>query len=257
MELDLDKVHTIYFLGIGGIGMSALARFFRQTGKEIYGYDLTPSTLTSQLEAEGMSISYDDDLSKIPANVDLVIYTPAIPKSHPIYSHFEKNKVPIQKRAQILGSFSKNIFSIAIAGTHGKTSISAITAHLLKAADKNVTAFVGGIMRNYNSNLIISENNDYLVVEADEFDHSFLWLSPSISLISSIDADHLDVYNTHDELKSNFRQFANRSSSERTLIVNSKIKGLGELEGDIVTYGIDKNPDIKAENIQIRNLQIS
>ena len=253
--MDFNKVHIIYFLGIGGIGMSALARYFIDAGKEIYGYDLTPSPLTQQLEKEGMKIHFEEDVENIPAGIDLVIYTPAVPQSHAEYVYFEENNIPILKRAEVIGLLSQHHFTIAVGGTHGKTSICALTAHLLKHAGIKVTAFVGGIMKNYSSNLILSHNADYLLVEADEFDRSFLQIKPNIALISSTDADHLDIYGHHDELTSNFKLFAGNVSDDGLLIFNDKLEAFDSIQATKYNYGLKDNTTYKAENVRIVNGQ--
>ena len=249
--MDLDKIHTMYFLGVGGIGMSALARYFLRKGKEIHGYDLTSTPLTTQLQNEGMHIHFEDDISKIPENPDLVIYTPAIPDDNTELKYLMKSAVPILKRAELVGKLSEKFFTIAIAGTHGKTSISAITAHLLRSAGINVTALIGGILNNYNSNLVISEPTDCLIIEADEYDRSFLQLHPNIAVISSMDADHLDIYQNKETLSENFRLFANNLDRDGTMIINRKLEKLIDLPKNTVSYGINKNADIKATNIHV------
>ena len=249
--MNFNKVHTIYFLGIGGIGMSALARYFKLQGKDIYGYDLTPSPLTQQLESEGIQIHYEADISKIPEQTDLVIHTPAVPITHDEYQYFVELGIPIYKRAKIIGLLSEGEFTIAVAGTHGKTSICAITAHMIKSAGQNITALVGGMMKNYNSNLIVSDPTDYLLLEADEFDRSFLEIKPDIALISSMDADHLDIYGHHDELRSNFVRFAELLNEDGILITHSKLDGFGQLDLTKFRYGINMQSDYRAENIRI------
>lgn len=249
--MDINKVHTIYFLGIGGIGMSALARYFLLSGKEIYGYDLTSSALTKQLEAEGMKIHFDENLEFIPEKVDLVIHTPAVPKNHPTYQFFLQNRTPILKRAEVIGWLSEKYFTVAVAGTHGKTSISAITSHLLKSSGVSVTAFVGGIMKNYNSNLILSDPTKILLVEADEFDRSFLQIKANIAVLSSMDADHLDIYGHKGELHINFRKFTENLSEDGTLILNDKLAYFENLNRKILSYGTNSSSDFKADNIRI------
>jgi UDP-N-acetylmuramate--alanine ligase len=246
--MDLNKVNKIYFLGIGGIGMSALARYFNFLGAEIYGYDLTPSPLTRQLEDEGMHIHYDINISAIPSKLDFVVFTPAIPKENKELIYFRNSGFEILKRAELIGKITKDKFTIAIAGTHGKTSISALTAHLINSAQKNVTAFVGGIMKNYNSNLIYSDNAEIFLVEADEYDRSFLQLTPDIAVISSIDADHLDIYEDKFQMSEGFRSFASRLKENGKLILNEKIQ---DFKQNTLTYGFDAPSEIKAKNIHI------
>jgi len=246
--MDINKVNKLYFLGIGGIGMSALARFFRLQGAEIYGYDLTPSPLTHQLEMEGMHIHYEIDISAIPSELDFAVFTPAIPKDNAEFVYLSDSEIPFFKRSVLIGIITEGKFTIAIAGTHGKTSISAMTAHLLHIANKSVTAFVGGIMKNYNSNLIFSKKAEYYVVEADEYDRSFLQLKPDVALISSIDADHLDIYGDKNEMTENFKLFAGQLKSKGTLIVNEKVHDVNETS---ITYGFNEPSGIKATNINI------
>ncbi len=248
-----NKVKTVYFLGIGGIGMSALARFFKKQGAEVHGYDRTATPLTAELEQEGMVIHYNEDVSAIPANPDLVVFTPAIPKENKEYQYFINNNIPLKKRAEVLGELSKDFFTIAVAGTHGKTSISSMAAHMLKAAGKNITALIGGILKNYGSNFILSEQTDMLLVEADEYDRSFLQLYPGISVISSMDADHLDIYGNRDELKNNFILFANRLNQNGTLIHHKTLHELEKLSVKTISYSARENAQFAASNIRIEN----
>lgn len=249
--MDLNKVNKMYFLGIGGIGMSALARYFLHQGMEIHGYDLTPTPLTTQLQNEGMIIHFDEDISKIPTDLDLVINTPAIPKENIELLHLQKSGIPLLKRAELIGDLSDQMFTIAVAGTHGKTSICALTAHLLKSAGINVTALIGGILNNYHSNFIVSETTDALVVEADEFDRSFLQLHPNIAVISSMDADHLDIYNNKETLHDSFRLFAKRTVGEGVLIINQKLEKLIDLPENTISYGLDEMSDVNASDIHV------
>jgi UDP-N-acetylmuramate--alanine ligase len=249
--MDFNQVHKFFFLGIGGIGMSALARYFKYQGKEIFGYDLTSTPLTEELIAEGMSIQFDEDLSSVPSDIDLAIYTPAIPIENDLFIHFQKGQVPFLKRSKVLGLLSEEMFTIAIAGTHGKTSISALTAHLLKSAGLKITALIGGICKNFNSNVIFSDGSEFLLVEADEFDRSFLTLKPNIGVVSSMDADHLDVYESKNKLIDSFKDFAKLIKAEGTFICNSKLKNEFPDAQHALNYGIDKHADIIAENIRI------
>ena len=187
--------HTIYFLGIGGIGMSALARYYHSQGYTVAGYDRTPSPLTKQLENEGMAIHYEDNTNLLPALIDFVVYTPAVPCDLKEFEALRQRRIPILKRSEALGKVSENHFTIGVAGTHGKTTTTAMVAHILHTCGTNTTAFIGGIANNFDSNLLLGQGKDSLLVaEADEFDHSFLHLHPDISIINSIDADHLDIY---------------------------------------------------------------
>ena len=208
-----------YFLGIGGIGMSALARFFHQRGDTVSGYDLTESPLTRQLESEGIKVQYTDDPSLLPDNIDLVVYTPAVPQQTALFQHLQQSGVAMRKRSQVLGELTRGKRCLAVAGTHGKTSTSSMVAHILHHTDKGAAAFLGGIAKNFNSNVVIDNNSEYVVVEADEYDRSFLQLHPYCSVITATDADHLDIYGTHECLLEAFEQFASQTDSEGFLIV--------------------------------------
>lgn len=249
--MQLSKVKHMYFLGIGGIGMSALARYFHRQGVQIVGYDLTPSVLTDQLREEGMRIHFEEDIGQIPEHTELVIYTPAIPAGHAELVYLRNQNIPLLKRAEVIGMLSQEYFTISVGGTHGKTSITALTAHLLKTAGINVTAFVGGICNNYHSNLILSEQTELLVVEADEYDRSFLQIDSNIAVISSMDADHLDIYTDLNDVVDNFKAFAQNISSDGILIYNHKLAGLLELDGASLSYGLSDQAQLRAENIRI------
>lgn len=253
--MNLDTVNKMYFLGIGGIGMSALARYFNKAGKQIYGYDLTSTPLTDSLEVEGMVIHFTEDLNQIPDNIDLVVYTPAVPADNKEFIYLKEKGISFIKRAQLIGQLSKDHFTIAVAGTHGKTSISAIAAHVLKSAKLNLSAFVGGICLNYNSNLILSDKTDYLLVEADEFDRSFLNLHPDIAVISSMDADHLDIYENKEDLQNTFRQFAGLLDKQSIFIRNISLADF-QLQGvKTLTYGIRSDANVRASNINVNEGQ--
>lgn len=249
--MNIEKFKIIYFLGIGGIGMSALARYCHSLGIEIYGYDLTPSKLTSQLIMEGMKIHFTEDISQIPENIDLVVITPAIPKTNTELKYFEKQGFEIVKRSQLIGMLSKLNFTIAVAGTHGKTSIGSMISHLLFNSGRNVTALIGGLMSNYKSNAIISKSTDYLVLEADEFDRSFLWLEPNISVVSSMDEDHLDIYNDSSDLANAFIEFVLKTNKNGLLVYQKDLKNLYNLDINKITYGLGLASDIRADNIKV------
>ena len=205
-----ESIHRIYFIGIGGIGMSALARYFHRRGVEIFGYDRTETVLTKKLVDEGMQIHYEESLDLIPEGIDLVVYTPAIPKDHKEWAYFRENGFTIMKRAQVLGLISQHNRTMAVAGTHGKTSTSSILTYVLHCAQIDCTAFLGGIAGNFNSNYVAG-NSDWVVVEADEFDRSFLHLEPTMSAIMSTDPDHLDIYGDPDKMQEEgFRAFARK-----------------------------------------------
>ena len=225
--------HTIYMLGIGGIGMSALARYYHSHGHAVAGYDRTPSPLTRQLENEGIAIHYEDNPDLLPALIDFVVYTPAVPQGLTEFEVLRQRDIPILKRSEALGQLTKGRFTIAVAGTHGKTTTTAMVAHILNQNNIDVTAFIGGIAKNFDSNLLLGKAEDsVLVVEADEFDHSFLQLHPDISIISSIDADHLDIYGDKQHLEESFQAFA--KLTKRNVIVR---EGIDIETWNRVTYG--------------------
>jgi len=225
--------HTIYMLGIGGIGMSALARYYQSMGYAIAGYDRTKSRLTFQLEKEGMAIHYEDRPELLPESIDMVIYTPAVPHDLNEFEALRQRELPILKRSEALGKISKDHFTIAVAGTHGKTTTTAMIAHILNHSRLNTTAFIGGIAKNFDSNLLLGKPKDsILVVEADEFDRSFLQLHPDVSIIGSIDADHLDIYGDKEHLIESFNDFA--KLTKRNVIVR---EGLEVEAWNKITYG--------------------
>lgn len=239
----------LYFLGIGGIGMSALARYFKAKGYEVAGYDRTPSPLTHRLEDEGISIHYVDDPSLVPENIEFVVLTPAIPANSLELNHLRGKGVRILKRAEVLGMLSEQHKALAIAGTHGKTTTTALVTHILMTAGKKLSAFIGGIARNIDSNVVIgAENDDYVVMEADEFDHSFLRLSPYISIVTSIDADHLDIYGDYKHLVDSFNEFVNKTSDDGLVIYHEKLPI--KTDKKHITYGLE-NADVIAENIKV------
>lgn len=248
--MDLKKVNTTYFLGVGGIGMSALARYFRFHGINVYGYDLTASPLTRQLEQEGMFIHYKTDTSLIPEHIDFVVYTPAIPFDNIEFEYLKQSNIPIYKRSEIIGELAKDQFTIAVAGTHGKTSISAMTTQLLQTAGKNITALVGGIMKNFNSNTVLSRDSEYFIIEADEYDRSFLQLKPDLAVISSMDSDHLDIYGSKEKLSEGFSLFAGQVKNDGLLIINEKLPVFNKHN---LTYGFEETADIKAVNAHVLN----
>ena len=248
-----NRNKILYFIGIGGIGMSALARWYKHQGAMIYGYDLVSSPLTDELINEGMNIHFDEDISKLPKNIDTVVYTPAIPADNVELTYLKNKGVSIIKRAELIGQLSKTHNTIAIAGTHGKTSISALIAHILVHSNINVSAFVGGICNNYNSNLILSNSTDYLIIEADEYDRSLLQIEPDIAVISSMDEDHLDIYQNHDDIKNTFKLFAKKLPQNGVLIHNSKLAPFDNTPGVHITYGTNTNSNIKASNIRVQN----
>lgn len=248
----MTNYKNIFFLGIGGIGMSALARYFKRIGKNVVGYDKTPTHLTHELEAEGIAIHYTDALENINEsyrnNSDtLVVYTPAIPKEHQELNYFRLNNFTIKKRAEVLGLITQNTFSLAVAGTHGKTTTSSMLAHILVAANAPATGFLGGVLEGYDSNLI-GNGTKVSVVEADEFDRSFLHLHPNIACVISDDADHLDIYGTNDAIKSSFAEFAAKIDNPEHLFIAQGIKNINGTE-----VSVDGTAMINAYNLRFEN----
>jgi len=249
MNKNLKDIKNIYFIGIGGIGMSALARYFKFLGKHVAGYDKTATQITSDLEALGIAIHFEDAIQAIPesfldSDETLVVYTPAVPTSHKELNYLKTNGFLIKKRAEVLGVITRGVYTLAVAGTHGKTTTTAILAHLLKESGAKVTAFLGGISENYNSNLVL-EGNEVVVVEADEFDRSFLQLYPDIVAVTSMDADHLDIYKKANALEESFIEFSSRAKD--CLLVRNGLS----LSGD--TFGIEDQSDYCAQHIRIDN----
>ena len=225
-----------YFLGIGGIGMSALARFFHRRGDTVSGYDRTPSPLTAELEAEGIAIHYEDNPELIPDNVDLVVYTPAVPADTREFQALANRGVRMEKRSQMLGELTRGKKCIAVAGSHGKTTTSTMIAHLLSQTACGCSAFLGGISKNFNSNLLVNNDSEYVVVEADEYDRSFLQLHPYISVITATDPDHLDIYGTHESMMEAYLQFANQTDPDGCLFLKEGIFRTADGE-EFVEYG--------------------
>lgn len=257
--MDLKNVKHIYFLGIGGIGMSALARYFLKEGKLISGYDRTSTELTKTLESEGMNIHYDENVNKIPSTIDLVIFTPAIPKDNTEFIFLENKGFRLYKRSEILGFISKTKKTIAVAGTHGKTTTCSIISYLLKNSNLDISAFVGGIMKNYNSNYLHG-NSEWIVVEADEYDRSFLRLHPDIAVILAMDPDHLDIYGDTKTVLQGFRDFSLKIKEGGELWVREKLvdmmdadwkEALASRSVMIHTYGIESG-NVQAQNIDIK-----
>jgi len=248
--VNLNQIHNVYFIGIGGIGMSALARYFQNIGKNVSGYDKTPTMLTDELIAGGMTIHFEDNISLIPTEYyvenTLVIITPAVPISHSEWNYFIERDYVVKKRAEVLGIITKDTFCFAVAGTHGKTTTSSILGHILYECGTDVTAFIGGIVENYHSNLI-GNGKTVTVVEADEFDRSFLHLHPNIACVTSMDADHLDIYGDVTAIEDSFGEFADKVEDKTKIFVP---KGL-PLEG--LTVGINEEATFKAFNVRIEN----
>lgn len=257
--IDFANIEGMYFAGIGGIGMSALALYFAKGGYTIAGYDRSESSISRSLTEDGCTISYDDDMNSVPelfrdiSRKDrvIIVYTPAIPAENAIMSWFRSNGYNIYKRSEILGEISKNTDTIAVAGTHGKTTVSTMTAHLLKQSRIDCSAFLGGISKNYNSNLLLGESR-YTVMEADEFDRSFHRLSPLIAVVTSLDADHLDIYGDHATMIEAYNEFCGKLRNGGTLIVNSSIRNQIIVPEGITcyTYGLNEKADFRAFHIK-------
>jgi UDP-N-acetylmuramate--alanine ligase len=238
-------------IGIGGIGMSGLASFFKDQGVMVSGYDRVSSPITDKLGEEGIKVHFTPDTKAIPEDIDLVIYTPALPNEHEELKFFAGKTIPVMKRAEVLKYITEGQFTVAVAGTHGKTSISSMIAHLVQQAGKDVNAFIGGIMKNYGSNYLGFSKNGIYITEADEYDRSFLNLNPDIALVSSMDADHLDVYKNKKEMINAFRQFASQIKPGGVLMINKKLSGNFSIFEDIFTYSIDGPADNYISRISI------
>lgn len=249
--MELQNIQRVYLVGIGGIGMSGLARYFHKLGCVVCGYDKTATDLTDQLHNEGIQATFDDNSECIPKSFrdldegTLIIYTPAIPKDSDILNFFKSKGFELYKRSQVLGLISKGKYTIAVAGTHGKTTTSSMVAHILKDSGKDCSAFLGGISSNYQTNVLFG-NNDIVVVEADEYDRSFLTLHPDVAIVTSMDADHLDIYGDHSQLTESFKLFVSQIKQGGTLIHYNGLPLSGGL-----TYSIDGAADAKAENIRV------
>jgi UDP-N-acetylmuramate--alanine ligase len=272
--MDLNAIRSVYFLGIGGIGMSALARFFALRGARVAGYDRSSSPLTDQLIAEGMQISFDEHVAAIPKQVDLVVYTPAVPPDHKAFAHFEKKGIPVIKRAAVLGDLSRQFKTIAVAGTHGKTTTSTMITHILHAAKIDHLSFLGGISKNYGSNLLYTKaavapqtttpgktpgqsfhQPVYCVVEADEYDRSFLQLDPYIAIITSADADHLDIYGNHEDLKKTFAEFTGKIIRDGSLVMKAGT-AVEPVRNNVFyeySYALNSEATFFARNIRLRD----
>lgn len=248
--MNLNQIDNVYFIGIGGIGMSALARYFKNIGKNVSGYDKTPTMLTDELVASGIAIHFEDEINQIPSDYfvenTLVVITPAVPVSHAEWNYFIERNYLVMKRAAVLGLITKDTFCFAVAGTHGKTTTSSILGHILYESGADVTAFLGGIVENYNSNLI-GNGKTITVVEADEFDRSFLHLHPDIACVTSMDADHLDIYGDSAAIEASFREFADKVQDKTKLFVANGLP----LDG--VTVAVNENAKFKAFNVRIEN----
>ena len=260
--MDVNTLKAVYFIGAGGIGMSALVRYFLSIGKKVAGYDRTPSELTQKLIAEGAAIHYEESVESIPADfhdvaTTLIVYTPAIPASHAELNYFQKNGFIIQKRSQALGMLTQSGKGLCVAGTHGKTTTSTMTAHLLHQSSVGCNAFLGGISKNYGTNLLLSEDSEYVVIEADEFDRSFHWLTPFATVITATDADHLDIYGTKEAYLESFNHYTSLIRPGGTLIVRKGIELEPRLQEGVSLYTYSREEgDFHAENIRIGNGEI-
>lgn len=261
--MDINNITSVYFVGAGGIGMSALIRYFLSRGKKVAGYDKTPSGLTEQLNYEGAAIHYEDNVMLIPDDFTdpaktLVVYTPAVPDSHTELSYFRDNEFEIMKRARVLGEITNCTRGLCIAGTHGKTTTSSMVAHLLKQSHVDCNAFLGGILKNYDSNLMLSEHSDLTVIEADEFDRSFHWLKPYMAVITAADPDHLDIYGTPEAYRESFEHFTSLIRPGGCLIMKKGINVAPILQQDVslFSYSATEEADFYATNIRIGNGEI-
>ena len=261
--MELKDIKAVYFIGAGGIGMSAIARYFIHRGQVVAGYDKTPSDLTHQLEKEGLLIHYEEDIDEIPhacknPKSTLVVYTPAIPATHKELEFFREGGFEIQKRAQVLGTLTRSHKGLCFAGTHGKTTTSTMCAHIMHQSHMDCNAFLGGISKNYGTNYILSDSSDYVVIEADEFDRSFHWLRPWMSVITSTDPDHLDIYGTKEAYLESFRHYTELIQPGGALIIHRDLEMKQHVQEGVKVYDYSREAgDFHAENIVIDNGEIS
>src|SRR3712207_5297807 len=257
--MEIKDIKAVYFIGAGGIGMSAIARYFINKGVVVAGYDKTPSDLTRQLEKEGMLIHYEENCEEIPQacrnkSTCLVIYTPAVPETHQELVYFRENGFEIEKRAQVLGTLTRTHKGLCVAGTHGKTTTSSMCAHIIHQSHLDCNAFLGGISKNYGTNYILSDNSDYVVIEADEFDRSFHWLRPWMSVITSTDPDHLDIYGTKEAYLESFRHYTELIQPGGALVIHTDLEVKPNVQEGVTTYYYSREKgDFHAENIRIQN----
>lgn len=260
--MNVETIKSVYFVGAGGIGMSALVRYFLSKGKKVGGYDRTPSELTQKLIQEGAQIHYTEDINLIPQecmdkDTTLVVYTPAVPQEHEELRYFTDNGFEIKKRSQVLGIITQSSKGLCVAGTHGKTTTSTMAAHLLHQSHVECTAFLGGISKNYGTNLILSDKSNFVVIEADEFDRSFHWLSPYMSVITSSDPDHLDIYGTEKAYLESFEKYTTLIQPGGCLIIRKDISLQPKVQEGVKVYSYSKDEgDFHAENIRIGNGEI-
>ncbi len=261
--MNFNDIKAVYFIGAGGIGMSAIARYFIHKGLVVAGYDRTPSVLTRQLEKEGMLLHYEENIDEIPhvcknPSQCLVVYTPAIPKEHQELVYFQNNGFTIEKRAQVLGRLTEAHKGLCVAGTHGKTSTSTMCAHIMHQSHVDCNAFLGGISKNYATNYILSKESDYVVIEADEFDRSFHWLRPWMTVITATDPDHLDIYGTKEAYLESFRHYTELIQPGGALILHKDLEMVPNVQEGVTTYEYSlEEGDFHAENIVIENGRIT
>ena len=261
--MNVNTLKAVYFIGAGGIGMSALVRYFLSKGKKVAGYDRTPSELTQKLNEEGAAIHYEENTALIPDDfkqpeTTLIIYTPAIPANHQELTYFRENGFEIQKRAQVLGMLTRTERGMCVAGTHGKTTTSTMAAHLLHQSHVTCNAFLGGISKNYGTNLLLSDKSDLVVIEADEFDRSFHWLTPYATVITATDSDHLDIYGTHEAYVESFRKYTSLIRPDGYLIIKKGIDLQPYVQHGVTVYTYSNDEgDFHAENIRIANGEIT
>lgn len=261
--MELKDIKAVYFVGAGGIGMSAIARYFIHKGLVVAGYDKTPSKLTEQLEKEGMLIHYEENVDEIPHACKkpastLVVYTPAIPQEHKELVYFRENNFGVEKRAQVLGMLTRTHKGLCVAGTHGKTTTSTMCAHIMHQSSIDCNAFLGGISKNYGTNYILSEKSDYVVIEADEFDRSFHWLRPWMSVITSTDPDHLDIYGTKEAYLESFCHYTTLIQPGGVLIIHKNLEMKADVQDGVKVYTYSRDEgDFHAENVKIGNGEIT
>lgn len=261
--MDLQHIKAVYFIGAGGIGMSALARYFLHMGRVVAGYDKTPTPLTRELVQEGIPIHYDEDVEAIPEACKdvqscLVIYTPAVPETHKELTFFRRRGFEIQKRAQVLGTLTRSHKGLCVAGTHGKTSTSTMCAHIMHESHIDCNAFLGGISKNYGTNYILSSHSDYVVIEADEYDRSFHWLRPWMTVITATDPDHLDIYGTKEAYLESFRHYTTLIQPGGALIIHTDLEMKANVGANVRTFTYSRDAgDFYAENIKIADGEIS
>ena len=256
---NLQNIRNVYFLGIGGIGMSALARYFKFTGRNVAGYDRTPTALTKAMQAEGIDVHFEDDIRKIPSNWNptstLAVFTPALPDDHKELSWFREKPIGLLKRAKVLGLVCNERSGIAVAGTHGKTTMTTMVANILNKTNKGCGAFLGGISKNFGTNLLLPKvESPWIIVEADEFDRSFLHLTPQIALVTSIDADHLDIYGQKDKIVESFEKFISQIRHGGSLVVKAGVElNTEKTTAKVYSYSLDKEADFTTLNLKLNS----